>query len=340
MDTGIALSSQPVHIVCQFLRISAPFHKSNHASASLTVAIYQLRQFLPYRILPFSGRHIRKRACHHKLHFLFHGRSDNGSRFRRQVGRRRGKRLDGSRQPDTLQRLTAKPIQPGYGQHEMGSPFGVDQGVKLVQYDGLRRGQYSLPRFAREHQIQGFRCGDKNMRRIFDHPLPVSRRRVPCTDGDFNFFSALPRKPVQRPSQIFPDIRSQRFQRRDIDQMKLPCQRPLSRLPRKPVDKYQKGRQRLAGTRRGRHQCILSSRNGGPGLLLNRRRFSKRSGEPVCRIFIENTVHICHCVSSFSVTVRHFLRAVFRNAVSGYRIIGYAGKQTPGSEHITVYDSG
>ena len=95
MNPGEAVSSQKIHIVSQFFRITASLHKSDDAAASLTMAVDQLRQLFPDRILAFPLSGIRKGTGYHKLYFFFHAWGHNGYRIRRQIGRRQGKRFYG-----------------------------------------------------------------------------------------------------------------------------------------------------------------------------------------------------------------------------------------------------
>ena len=217
MHSGKTVPSQKVDIVSQFLRIPAALGKGNDTPVLQALAVNCLSQFFPHRILPPAlGRHGPQ---HLDPHLLVHGRSADQSRLRGQICRGQVKGFNGRRQSDALERPFAEPVQPCNGKHQMGAPFCIDQGMKLIHDHCLCRPQHGLPCFGGEHQIQGFRRDDKDMGRMPDHSLPVLLGRVPGADRHPETIRHLPLShqlrlladPIQGAAQVFPDIPSQGF---------------------------------------------------------------------------------------------------------------------------------
>ena len=106
--------------------------------------------------------------------------------------------------PHPLQRLSAQGVQPGQGKHQMGAPLGVDQGMELVDNHRPCRAKHVLPRLAGEHQVEGLRRDDQDMRRLSHHPLPLPLIRVPGTDSRLH--EPVCPNALERTLQIFTDI--------------------------------------------------------------------------------------------------------------------------------------
>ena len=110
----------------------------------------------------------------------------------------------------------------------MRSPFGVDEGVELVDDQRPGRFQHRPSIFGGQHEKQGLRGGDQDVRRMLDHPLPVLLRRVPGADSHLDLLlPLLPRDAKERPPQVLPDIPGQGFEGGNIDQIQFLLKLPL-----------------------------------------------------------------------------------------------------------------
>ena len=101
----------------------------------------------------------------------------------------------------------------------MSSPFCIDQGMQLVEDHSFCRGKHILAGFAGQHQVERFGRGDQDVRGFPYHPLPfagggIARADIDC-DAVFRSY------PGERALQIFTDVCSLGFQRRDIDKPEL-----------------------------------------------------------------------------------------------------------------------
>ena len=153
MNPGKILPTQEIHIISQLLRIPPSLYKGNDTAAALAVPEHQAAQFLPHRILPvfFGGIHIRTEYL--QAHLLLHGGGSDPHLLRCQVPGCLVQGFYGGRQSDPLQVPSAELVQTGQGQHQMGTPLGIYDGMQFIQDHCPGSGQHILSRLAGQHQV-------------------------------------------------------------------------------------------------------------------------------------------------------------------------------------------
>ena len=161
-------------------------------------------------------------------------------------------RVLGRAQPDPLHggstggrdRSPARPAsrEPLERQRQVRAALGRGDRVDLID-DAPARVLEQLLRLAGQHQVQRLGRRDQDVRRVAQHLLALALRRVAGAHRD----AELGADPAQRHPQVAVDVVGERLQRRDVDEAD-----PRSRLvrsrrsARKPVDRPQERRQRLA----------------------------------------------------------------------------------------------
>ena len=181
----------------------------------------------------------------------------------------------------------------------MRSALGVGHRMDLVD-DHPADAREDPSGRARQEQEEGLRGRDQDVRRMaFDLPA-VAGGRVAGADRDRDAGNSLPslrgrvgwgRHPLrlqpdaaQRRLQVALDIDRERLQRRYVKHA-APLGLGGNRLRRQLVDAPQECCQRLATSRGGRHQRVLTGRDGPPAPFLNlgRRREGAREPGSRCR---------------------------------------------------------
>ena len=180
----------------------------------------------------------------------------------------------------------------------MSAALRARNGVDLIDDHRIHIRQ-NLPRLGRQHQIQALRSGDQNIRRLTHLPAALSTRRIPRSHTNPHFrhwlTQTLPCAPdtQQRRTQVILHIHPQCLQRRYIQNphtSALACRRrgrrgvdkrQLPRCRHQRIQCPQKRRQRLTRTSRSNHQCVLTSRNDLPRLLLNWSRGGENTPKPL-----------------------------------------------------------
>jgi hypothetical protein len=126
------------------------------------------------------------------------------------------------RQPDPLGWVGGDLLEPLQGERQMSPPLGGGHGVDLVDDDRLDAGE-GLARRRREHQVEGLRGRDEQVRRTPDELLSLvggcvpgahpHRRRgerlIETVGGEFDA--------LQRGPQILLDVERQRPEWRDVE---------------------------------------------------------------------------------------------------------------------------
>ena len=146
----------------------------------------------------------------------------------------------------------------------------------------------SPARFGSEQQIQRFGRGNENVRRFFDQRLTLRGSCIASANFGAHIdvvafgFTQQCANPSERFLQIFPDIVAQRFQRRDVNDLRFIGQISPCAFSEQRIQRSKEGSQRFSRTRWGRNQHVPAGLNCRPAAHL---RFCWRSEcllEPPC----------------------------------------------------------
>ena len=183
-------------------------------------------------------------------------------------------------QTDSLKRIFCQRGQTFDAQGKVRAAPVVHHRVDLVHNQCPHRAQHPPAGLGSEQQIQGFRRGDKNVRRLLDQGPALRRGGVARANFSAHVDLAALRF-VQRCAyssewllQIFSNVVAQRFERRDVNDLRFIGQFGLHAFAEQHVERSQKRRQRLARTRRCRNQRVPSGLDCRPATGL---RFSRRA---------------------------------------------------------------
>ena len=198
-----------------------------------------------------------------------------------QEARRLGGRLDGRRQPDPLQPAPAQRVEALERERQVSPALVADQRVDLVDDDLLAAGEDRPPARRGQQQVQRLRRRDQQVGRVADDAGAVGRRRVAGAQRRADRRHRDPElrrrllDPPQRRLQVAIDVRPERLERRDVDDLHPLAGRPP---PHQRVDAGQKRRQRLARARRRHDEGVVTAgdRRPAPALRLRRRREATR----------------------------------------------------------------
>ncbi len=143
---------------------------------------------------------------------------------------------NGGRQADPDEIPACKMPQTLQGKSQMDAPFIVQQGMDLVHNDITDALQNTPGLFRSQQKVQGFRCGDQDMRRPAQHFLTIPGWCVPCAHslgngrkGNFAVCAFL-FNPFQRQLQIAVNVIVQSLQRRDVKHIGPVPEGPLQAL--------------------------------------------------------------------------------------------------------------
>ena len=84
----------------------------------------------------------------------------------------------GSRHADAPQGLLSKHLQAFQGERQVGAALASGECVQFIQNHRADVTEYSPPALGRQQQVQRFRGGYQDMRRLFEKPAAVGRRTV------------------------------------------------------------------------------------------------------------------------------------------------------------------
>ena len=190
----------------------------------------------------------------------------------------------------------------------MRAALGAGDGVDLVDNDRVHLAE-GFPRLGRQHQEEGFRGGDEDIRRVAEQRAAVSRRRVPGPDahgnergGQVQALGGL-RDADQRRAEVAFDVDAESLQRGNVQHAGLPRGRlPLYRRPapglggrvqagqglglggggdEQPVQGPEERGERLAGAGGGDDEGVRAGGDGIPRTDLGRGGRGKSAQEPV-----------------------------------------------------------
>ena len=171
----------------------------------------------------------------------------------------------------------------------MGAAFIRRNGVDFIDDDGPDRLQYSAAFLCRQEDVERLRRGDEDMRRPFEHLLALRHRRVAGADQYTEFRHQEPgrQRGVADFSEwlleIFLDVVAERFQRRDVEHLRMVIEFTREGLLEEVIDAGEKGGERLAGTGRRSNQNISPRLNGRPSLNLDIGRGTRLTTETIRR---------------------------------------------------------
>ena len=195
-------------------------------------------------------------------------------------------RLHGGRQAHAHRRLRAQRFQPLQRQHQVRAPLAARHRMQFVDDHALDRLEHRAARLRTEQDVERFRRGDQDVRRLATHALAFRGGRVAGAHGgaDAHVRQALPEQfrtdAGQRLLEVLADVVRQRLERRDVEDVDFVRESLAQPLAHQFVDGGQESRQRLAGARRRRDQCVLALRRDRPGLRLDIGRLAEAGLQP------------------------------------------------------------
>ncbi len=178
------------------------------------------------------------------------------------------------RQSDARQSGPRQRLQPFQRQREMRAAFVAGDRVDLIDDHGAAGGEHVAPRLRTEQNVQRFRGGHDDVRRLAPHARTFGLRCVSRAHHRANghvrqiqgreFFTNT----HQRCVEIALNVVRQRLQRRHVDHAGLIRQGRLHSLLDELIDRREEGREGLARSCRGGHQHMLPGLQGRPRLFL------------------------------------------------------------------------
>ena len=195
-------------------------------------------------------------------------------------------RLLRGRQPDALQRVLAKRLQPLQRQRQMAAALAACHGVDFVDDDGAGAAQHRASGVRAEQHVQRFRRGHEDVRGEPAHRGAFVLRGVAGAHcgADLHVRQATTRQfhadAFERGVQIDADVVRQSLQRRDVDDLGQIGEFAELALPDEIVDRGEEGGKGLARTRGCGHQHMPAGLDCRPCLRLRRGGRGKRRGEP------------------------------------------------------------
>src|ERR1700722_10640867 len=169
----------------------------------------------------------------------------------------------------------------------MHAALVIGYGVNLVDDYSLNIAQDDAALLGREQNVKRFGGSDENVRRAFEHSLPVFHQSVTRANRGSNCRhqqAALARHLQnfsQRNLKILLNVIAQRFERRNIEDLSAVLQFASERLTDEPVDAGEKSCQRFARSRGSRDQSRVSGEDVGPALLLRLSGCREARSEPL-----------------------------------------------------------
>ena len=144
----------------------------------------------------------------------------------------------------------------------MRASFIRRNGMDFIDDDGPDRLQKSAALLCRQEDVERLRRGDENMGRPLEHLLALRHRRVAGADQYTEFRHQEPGRQrcvtdfSQRLLQVFLDVVAERFQRRDVEHLRMIIEFTRKGLFEEAIDAGEKGGERLAGAGRRGNQNI------------------------------------------------------------------------------------
>ena len=190
------------------------------------------------------------------------------------AGEERGQLLDGSlscRQADALGAAAADVVEAFEREGEVAAAAIAGQGVNLVDDDGVHAAQRFARPLGREHQVEGLRRGDEDVRRAGDEGSPARGLSVAGADADADLGERLAARLGQFADggqgglEIAFDVVAEGLERRDVDDARDRIESLFLAATDELVDPDQEGGKGLAGSGWGRDEGVAPGADGRPG---------------------------------------------------------------------------
>src|SRR5262249_48430339 len=185
-------------------------------------------------------------------------------------------RLLRRREADPLERLFRQRVEPLEREGEMRTALVARERVDLVDDGGLGAAENSPAVLRREQDVKRLRRRNEDVRRPADHRLALGRGRVARPDGDANL-RKLQKKPLrfgelhdagERDTEILLDVVAERLQRRHVDDAGAVLEAASESALDEPIDRPEKGGERLARAGGGSDQRRPTFRDVRPACSL------------------------------------------------------------------------
>ena len=187
-------------------------------------------------------------------------------------------RLDGGGEADAgralLARTGARPganvIEAGEGEGEVAAALVAEEGVDFVDDDGLYGAEDFAAALGGEHEVEGLRCGDQNVRRCLDDRLALALGGVAGAEGcadAVRWVAELKGDLLdlgERVLEVAADVVAECLERRDVKDVDFVGQRLLLGPANEAVDGDEEGGEGLAGAGGGGDEGVAARRNLGP----------------------------------------------------------------------------
>ena len=197
------------------------------------------------------------------------------------------------READPLQAVAAQSLEPFQRQSEMGAAFVRRDSVDFVDDHRPGVSQHRAPGLRTKQNVERFRRRHQDVRRAAAHPVALGRGRVARSDPGANFDvgktapAQLLADPSQRRFEVAMDVVRQRLEGRDVDDLRRIRERRLETLSHQVVDRRQKGRERLARSRRRGDEGVAAGLDRRPRFGLRGGGRGETVGEPVRNRWVE-----------------------------------------------------
>ena len=203
------------------------------------------------------------------------------------------------RESDPLGWLFEQKVEPLEREREVRTPLGRGDRVHLVDNDRLDARE-GLPCGGGEHEVQGLRGGDEDIRRMALQQPAIRGGRVsrPHPDGDLGWLHPEPScrlgDPDERGTQVALDIDGERLERRDVEHPGAPVGVFRGRHRGEPVDRPEKRSQRLAGSGGRDDEGVRAAGDRLPCSELCGSGCCERASEPLSSGGGESVEHCAH----------------------------------------------
>ena len=215
----------------------------------------------------------------------------------RKCGDRTNRILRGG-EADALQAVAAERREPLQRQGEMRAALVRRDSVDFVDDHRPRGLEHRAAGLRAEQNVERFRRRHQDVRRTAAHPAALGGGRVARSDpgADFDIREPAPAQLLpdagQRRLEIAMNVVRQRLERRHVDDLRRIGELALETLSNQVVDRSQKGRKRLARSRRRGDEGVAAGLDRGPGLGLRRRWRGEAQGEPVRNRWVEQRLDV------------------------------------------------
>ena len=190
------------------------------------------------------------------------------------------------REPDAQQPVAAEGGEALEREREMGAPLVRRQRMDLIDDHRPGRRQHLAARLRAQEDVERFRRRHHDVRRLAMHAGALGRRGVAGPDPGADFYVAqaearqLAPDAGKRRLQIAMDVIRQRFQRRNVNDMRFVGQRFLETLAHEVVERSHERGKGLAGSGRRCDQRVAAGLDRRPRAGLGGGRSAEGFREP------------------------------------------------------------